>query len=53
MLWVGKNCGQNFLSQVLGVQNYALIPQIMVRLSYHECDCGRLIPFHWSMAGSF
>ncbi|XP_001504440.1 protein transport protein Sec24A isoform X1 [Equus przewalskii] len=32
MLWVGKNCGQNFLSQVLGVQNYALIPQTMTDL---------------------
>ncbi|KAK2498146.1 hypothetical protein MC885_021186 [Smutsia gigantea] len=32
MLWVGKNCGQNFLSQVLGVQNYASIPQTMTDL---------------------
>lgn len=31
MLWVGKNCGQNFLHQVLGVENYALIPPNMVR----------------------
>ncbi|XP_029416751.1 protein transport protein Sec24A isoform X2 [Nannospalax galili] len=32
MLWVGKNCAQNFLSQVLGVQNYASIPQTMTDL---------------------
>ncbi|XP_036279701.1 protein transport protein Sec24A isoform X1 [Pipistrellus kuhlii] len=32
MLWVGKNCGQNFLTQVLGVQSYALIPQTMTDL---------------------
>nr|XP_003464561.3 protein transport protein Sec24A [Cavia porcellus] len=32
MLWVGKNCAQNFLSQVLGVQNYASIPPIMTDL---------------------
>ncbi|EGW03032.1 Protein transport protein Sec24A [Cricetulus griseus] len=32
MLWVGKNCAQNFLSQVLGVQNYASIPQMMTDL---------------------
>ncbi|KAM4826933.1 protein transport protein Sec24A isoform 2-T2 [Thomomys bottae] len=32
MLWIGKNCAQNFLSQVLGVQNYASIPQPMTDL---------------------
>nr|KAF6350060.1 SEC24-like protein A, COPII coat complex component [Myotis myotis] len=32
MLWIGKNCGQNFLSQVLGVQSYASIPQTMTDL---------------------
>ncbi|KAK7799187.1 hypothetical protein U0070_014087 [Myodes glareolus] len=32
MLWVGRNCAQNFLSQVLGVQNYASIPQKMTDL---------------------
>ena len=41
MLWVGRNCGQNFLSQVLGVENYALIPQTMVRLCNYS-DCGML-----------
>ncbi|XP_073913414.1 protein transport protein Sec24A isoform X3 [Castor canadensis] len=32
MLWVGKNCAQSFLHQVLGVQNYASIPQTMIDL---------------------
>ncbi|XP_021096678.1 protein transport protein Sec24A isoform X3 [Heterocephalus glaber] len=32
MLWIGKNCAQNFLTQVLGVQNYASIPQTMTEL---------------------
>ncbi|XP_051834135.1 protein transport protein Sec24A isoform X1 [Antechinus flavipes] len=32
MLWVGKNCGQNFLSQVLGVPNYASLPLYMTYL---------------------
>ncbi|XP_045141010.1 protein transport protein Sec24A isoform X2 [Echinops telfairi] len=32
ILWVGKNCGQNFLSQVLGVQNYASIALTMTDL---------------------
>ncbi|XP_005655059.1 protein transport protein Sec24A isoform X2 [Sus scrofa] len=32
MLWVGRNCGHTFLSQVLGVENYALIPQTMTDL---------------------
>lgn len=35
MLWVGRNCAQNFLSQVLGVQNYASIPQKMVSFLYY------------------
>ncbi|XP_048190038.1 protein transport protein Sec24A isoform X2 [Perognathus longimembris pacificus] len=32
MLWIGKNCAQNFLNHVLGVQNYASIPQPMTDL---------------------
>ncbi|XP_037658103.1 protein transport protein Sec24A isoform X1 [Choloepus didactylus] len=32
MLWIGKNCGHNFLSHVVGVQNYASIPQTMTDL---------------------
>uniref|UniRef100_A0A8C3JPB6 SEC24 homolog A, COPII coat complex component n=2 Tax=Scolopacidae TaxID=8917 RepID=A0A8C3JPB6_9CHAR len=31
-LWIGKNCGQNFISQVLGVPNYGSIPQNMTHL---------------------
>ncbi|XP_032558491.1 protein transport protein Sec24A isoform X1 [Chiroxiphia lanceolata] len=31
-LWVGKNCGQGFISQVLGVPNYGSIPQNMTHL---------------------
>ncbi|XP_042305939.1 protein transport protein Sec24A isoform X1 [Sceloporus undulatus] len=31
-LWVGKNCGQNFISHVLGVPNYASIPHNMTHL---------------------
>uniref|UniRef100_A0A8C0JYF2 SEC24 homolog A, COPII coat complex component n=1 Tax=Canis lupus dingo TaxID=286419 RepID=A0A8C0JYF2_CANLU len=46
MLWVGKNCGQNFLSQVLGVQNYALIPQTMTDLPELDTpESARIIAF--------
>ncbi|KAK9406555.1 protein transport protein Sec24A [Crotalus adamanteus] len=31
-LWVGKNCGQNFITQVLGAPNYASIPHNMTHL---------------------
>ncbi|XP_042737455.1 protein transport protein Sec24A [Lagopus leucura] len=31
-LWIGKNCGQIFISQVLGVPNYGSIPQNMTHL---------------------
>ncbi|XP_054245426.1 protein transport protein Sec24A [Indicator indicator] len=31
-LWIGKNCGQSFISQVLGVPNYGSIPQNMTQL---------------------
>nr|XP_009942369.1 PREDICTED: protein transport protein Sec24A [Opisthocomus hoazin] len=31
-LWIGKNCGQTFISQVLGVPNYGSIPQNMTHL---------------------
>ncbi|XP_037763745.1 protein transport protein Sec24A isoform X1 [Chelonia mydas] len=31
-IWIGKNCGQNFISQVLGVPSYASIPQNMTHL---------------------
>ncbi|KAM9289388.1 protein transport protein Sec24A isoform 2-T4 [Morus bassanus] len=31
-LWIGKNCAQSFISQVLGVPNYGSIPQNMTHL---------------------
>ncbi|XP_027324529.1 protein transport protein Sec24A [Anas platyrhynchos] len=31
-LWIGKSCGQSFISQVLGVPNYGSIPQNMTHL---------------------
>uniref|UniRef100_A0A8D2MQU8 SEC24 homolog A, COPII coat complex component n=2 Tax=Zonotrichia TaxID=44387 RepID=A0A8D2MQU8_ZONAL len=31
-MWIGKNCGQGFISQVLGVPNYGSIPQNMTHL---------------------
>uniref|UniRef100_A0A5F7ZXW7 SEC24 homolog A, COPII coat complex component n=1 Tax=Macaca mulatta TaxID=9544 RepID=A0A5F7ZXW7_MACMU len=46
MLWVGKNCTQNFLSQVLGVQNYASIPQPMTDLPELDTpESARIIAF--------
>ncbi|XP_006888122.1 PREDICTED: protein transport protein Sec24A [Elephantulus edwardii] len=46
MLWVGKNCGQSFLSQVLGVQNYASIPQTMTDLPELDTpESARIITF--------
>lgn len=29
-LWIGRNCHQNFLSQVLGVSSYAAVPEKLV-----------------------
>lgn len=31
-LWIGRNCNPNFLSQVLGVPNYATVPENMYLL---------------------
>lgn len=46
MLWVGRNCSQNFLSQVLGVQNYASIPQTMTDLPELDTpESARIIAF--------
>ncbi|XP_034361656.1 protein transport protein Sec24A isoform X2 [Arvicanthis niloticus] len=46
MLWVGRNCSQNFLSQVLGVQNYASIPQTMTDLPELDTpESARVIAF--------
>ncbi|XP_038596522.1 protein transport protein Sec24A [Tachyglossus aculeatus] len=46
MLWVGKNCGQNFISQVLGAPNYASIPQNMTHLpELDTAESARTIAF--------
>lgn len=46
MLWIGKNCAQSFLTQVLGVQNYASIPQIMTDLPELDTpESARIIAF--------
>lgn len=41
-LWIGKNCGQNFISHVLGVPNYASIPHNMVRTCF-QLSCRKLV----------
>uniref|UniRef100_A0A8D0GZG4 SEC24 homolog A, COPII coat complex component n=1 Tax=Sphenodon punctatus TaxID=8508 RepID=A0A8D0GZG4_SPHPU len=33
LMWIGKNCGHNFISQVLGVPSYASVPQNMTHLA--------------------
>ncbi|OXB60026.1 hypothetical protein ASZ78_002002 [Callipepla squamata] len=38
-LWIGKSCGQNFISQVLGVPNYGSIPQNMVCVVVLYANC--------------
>ncbi|XP_058533269.1 protein transport protein Sec24A isoform X2 [Ochotona princeps] len=46
MLWIGKNCAPHFLSHVLGVQNYASIPQIMTDLPELDTpESARMIAF--------
>nr|XP_033783178.1 protein transport protein Sec24A [Geotrypetes seraphini] len=45
-LWVGKNCGQDFISHVLGVPNYASIPQTMTQLpELDTAESARIIAF--------
>uniref|UniRef100_A0A8C0GIN6 SEC24 homolog A, COPII coat complex component n=1 Tax=Chelonoidis abingdonii TaxID=106734 RepID=A0A8C0GIN6_CHEAB len=45
-MWVGKNCGQNFVSQVLGVPSYVSIPQNMTHLPELEtAESTRTIAF--------
>ncbi|MEE6479329.1 hypothetical protein FKM82_012219 [Ascaphus truei] len=45
-LWVGRNCGQNFYTQVLGVANYASIPQEMTLLpELDTAESARMIAF--------
>lgn len=50
-LWIGKNCGQSFISQVLGVPNYGSIPQNMVRAYFavHEWYSPARILFLWEL----
>uniref|UniRef100_A0A8C6X5Q2 SEC24 homolog A, COPII coat complex component n=1 Tax=Naja naja TaxID=35670 RepID=A0A8C6X5Q2_NAJNA len=45
-LWVGKNCGQNFISQVLGAPNYASIPHNMTHLpELNTAESSRVLAF--------
>uniref|UniRef100_A0A6J0TP85 Protein transport protein Sec24A isoform X1 n=1 Tax=Pogona vitticeps TaxID=103695 RepID=A0A6J0TP85_9SAUR len=45
-LWVGKNCGPNFISHVLGVPNYASIPHNMTHLpELDTAESGRVLAF--------
>ncbi|XP_053154676.1 protein transport protein Sec24A isoform X2 [Hemicordylus capensis] len=45
-LWVGKNCGQNFISHVLGVPNYASIPHNMTHLpELDTAESSRVLAF--------
>uniref|UniRef100_A0A670J142 SEC24 homolog A, COPII coat complex component n=1 Tax=Podarcis muralis TaxID=64176 RepID=A0A670J142_PODMU len=45
-LWVGKNCGQNFISRVLGVQHYASIPHNMTQLpELDTAESSRMLAF--------
>ncbi|XP_066471311.1 protein transport protein Sec24A isoform X2 [Tiliqua scincoides] len=45
-LWVGKNCGQNFISHVLGVSDYASIPHNMTHLpELDTAESSRVLAF--------
>ncbi|XP_034961357.2 protein transport protein Sec24A [Zootoca vivipara] len=45
-LWVGKNCGQNFISRVLGVPHYASIPHNMTQLpELDTAESSRMLAF--------
>ncbi|KAM5170338.1 protein transport protein Sec24A [Mantella aurantiaca] len=46
LLWVGRNCGQNFITQVLGVTNYSALTQDMTHLpELNTTESSRLIAF--------
>ncbi|XP_053573187.1 LOW QUALITY PROTEIN: protein transport protein Sec24A [Bombina bombina] len=46
LLWVGRNCGQNFYTQVLGVANYPSMPQEMNQLpELDTAESARTIAF--------
>ncbi|XP_060621274.2 protein transport protein Sec24A isoform X1 [Anolis sagrei] len=45
-LWIGKNCGQNFINCVLGVPNYASIPHNMTHLpELDTAESSRVLAF--------
>ncbi|KAM4676117.1 protein transport protein Sec24A [Discoglossus pictus] len=46
LLWVGRNCGQSFYNQVLGVTNYASMPLEMTQLpELDTAESARLTAF--------
>ncbi|XP_018110457.1 protein transport protein Sec24A isoform X2 [Xenopus laevis] len=46
IIWVGRNCGQNFFTQVLGVANYETMPVEMNRLpELDTAESARAIAF--------
>ncbi|XP_069619952.1 protein transport protein Sec24A [Ranitomeya imitator] len=46
LLWVGRSCGQNFLTQVLGVANYSALSQDMTQLpELDTAESNRLMAF--------
>lgn len=46
LLWVGRNSGQNFITQVLGVPNYSALTQDMTQLpELNTPESSRLIAF--------
>ncbi|XP_061473122.1 protein transport protein Sec24A isoform X2 [Rhineura floridana] len=45
-LWVGKNCGQNFINNVLGVPHYASIPHNLAQLpELDTAESSRVLAF--------
>lgn len=38
-LWIGRNCNPIFLTQVLGVPNYAAVPDNLVRKLMLQQSC--------------
>ncbi|XP_069826047.1 protein transport protein Sec24A isoform X1 [Dendropsophus ebraccatus] len=46
LLWLGRSCGQNFLTQVLGVANYSALSQDLTQLpELDTAESARLIAF--------
>lgn len=48
-LWIGRNCNPTFLTQVLGVPNYAAVPDNLVRKDFLYLLGSRLLPFTHSI----